>query len=61
MRQYEDLLIDALLDFGFSVEEAIRLIALQTQVERDRQAAWERQMARWLSGTNEWDPHDRLN
>jgi hypothetical protein len=37
MRQYDDLLIDALLDRGFSIEEAQRLIALQDRVERDRQ------------------------
>jgi len=61
MRQYEDLLIDALLDYGFTVEEAQRLIALQVRIERDRRSEWERQMARWLYGTNEWDQHDRLN
>src|SRR5260370_7511571 len=36
LNQYEDLLIDALLDRGFSVEEAIRLIALQERVESER-------------------------
>ncbi len=61
MRQYEDLLIDTLLDFGFTVEEALNLIALEARIERDRRAEWERQMAQWLSGTDEWDPHDRLN
>lgn len=34
--QYEDLLVDALLDRGFTVEEAVRLIALQEHVERER-------------------------
>ena len=37
MRQYDDLLIDALLDRGFTTEEAQRLIALQDRVERERQ------------------------
>ncbi len=35
--QYEDLLIDVLLDHGFSVEEAERLIALQNKLQRRRQ------------------------
>ena len=34
--QYEDLLVDALLDCGFTVDEAVRLIALQERVERER-------------------------
>ncbi len=29
MSQYEDLLIDALLDYGFTLDEAERLIELQ--------------------------------
>jgi hypothetical protein len=37
MRQYDDLLIDALLDRGFTTEEAQRLIVLQERVERERQ------------------------
>ena len=37
MRPYDDLLIDALLDRGFTTEEAQRLIALQERVERARQ------------------------
>ena len=36
MSQYEDLLIDALLDSGFSLEEAMRLIELQNRIERER-------------------------
>jgi hypothetical protein len=36
MRQYDDLLIDALLDRGFTTEEAQRLIVLQDRVERER-------------------------
>ena len=35
MRQYEDLLIDALLDSGFNLEEAFRLIALQERYEHE--------------------------
>lgn len=38
MRQYEDLLIDVLLDHGFSVTEAERLIRLQERVEVEREA-----------------------
>jgi hypothetical protein len=45
MRQYEDLLIDALLDHGFTVEEAERLVALQARVERERT---ESALRRWL-------------
>jgi hypothetical protein len=45
MRQYEDLLIDVLLDRGFSVEEAEKLIRLQERYERE----WlEAQRIRWL-------------
>jgi DNA-binding transcriptional MerR regulator len=39
MQQYEDLLIDALLDQGFTLEEAERLIALHEYVECERQEA----------------------
>lgn len=31
MSQYEDLLIDALLDDGFTLDEAVRLIELQAR------------------------------
>lgn len=48
--QYEDLLVDALLDVGFSVEEALRLIALQERVERERQEEQERrEFAEWMA------------
>lgn len=50
MHQYEDLLVDALLDVGFSVEEALRLIALQERVERERQEEQERrEFAEWMA------------
>jgi hypothetical protein len=50
MSQYEDLLIDALLDRGFTVDEAVRLIALQNRVERDRREEEERrQFAQWMT------------
>jgi hypothetical protein len=50
MNQYEDLLVDALLDRGFTVEEAERLVALQARVERDRREEEERaRFARWMS------------
>lgn len=35
MSQYEDLLIDALLDDGFTLEEALRLIELQERFASD--------------------------
>jgi DNA-binding transcriptional MerR regulator len=48
--QYEDLLIDALLDRGFSVEEAERLVELQERVERERRDEEERRdFARWMA------------
>ena len=49
MRQYEDLLIDALLDSGFTLEEAFRLIALQERYEEEH--SWrreERSLKEWL-------------
>jgi len=33
VHQYEDLLVDLLLDSGFTVDEAIKLVALQTRIE----------------------------
>ena len=39
MQQYQDLLIDALLDRGFTLAEAERLVALQDQAERERREA----------------------
>ncbi len=50
MSQYEDLLIDALLDRGFTVDEAMRLIALQERVERERQEEEaRRRFAQWMA------------
>ncbi len=49
MGQYEDLLIDALLDSGFTLEEACRLIALQERYEEEH--SWQReqrQLAEWI-------------
>lgn len=37
MNQYEDLLIDLLLDYGFTLDEATRLIRLRERIERERQ------------------------
>jgi hypothetical protein len=49
MSQYEDLLIDALLDSGFSLEEAMRLIELQNRIERERRRKREQgEFAQWL-------------
>ena len=50
MQQYLDLLIDALLDEGFTVEEASRLIQLRSEYE-ERLATEEtnyHRFARWL-------------
>lgn len=49
MRQYEDLLIDALLDSGFTLEEAFRLIALQERYEVEHSWQMERhRLAEWI-------------
>jgi hypothetical protein len=50
MQQYIDLLIDALLDEGFTVEEANRLIQMREEYE-ERQAREEtnyHRFIRWL-------------
>lgn len=58
MRQYyEDLLIDALLDRGFTLEEAQRLILLQERVHRER-AAGERPAGRWRQENGSQGFHD---
>jgi hypothetical protein len=54
---YEDLLIDALLDRGFTLEEAQRLIVLQERVHRER-AAGERQAGRWQRESGPQGHHD---
>lgn len=47
--QYEDLLVDALLDRGFKLDEAMRLIALQERVERERHEEEERRkFVEWM-------------
>jgi hypothetical protein len=49
MGQYEDLLLDALLDSGFTLEEACRLIALQERYEEEHPWRLEkRQLAEWI-------------
>jgi hypothetical protein len=49
MRQYEDLLIDALLDYGFTLEEASRLIALQDRwIDEQRDEDERRRFVRWM-------------
>jgi hypothetical protein len=54
MNQYEDLLVDALLDRGFSVDEALCLIELQNRLERDRLDAEELQrFTEWLDRISE--------
>jgi len=46
---YQDLLIDALLDKGFSVDEAEQLIALRERIEcQQAQEEALRNFARWL-------------
>lgn len=57
MQQYMDLLIDALLDEGFTVEEASKLIALREDYEQ-RQATQitnHHRFVRWLV------EHDRIS
>lgn len=50
MHQYEDLLVDALLDRGFTVDEAMRLIELQNRIERERREVEEQhRIAQWLT------------
>ncbi len=50
MQQYRDLLIDALLDEGFTVEEASRLIQLREAYEEQlaRQETNYHRFIRWL-------------
>jgi len=50
MQQYIDLLIDALLDEGFTVEEASRLIQLREEYEQRRatQETNYHRFVRWL-------------
>ena len=49
MHQYEDLLVDALLDRGFTVDEALHLIELQNRLERQRREAEElKRFAEWM-------------
>lgn len=50
MNHYEDLLVDALLDRGFTVDEAECLVELQARVERERREEEERaRFARWMN------------
>jgi hypothetical protein len=50
MHQYEDLLVDALLDRGFTVDEAMRLIELQNRIERERREVEEQhRITQWLA------------
>lgn len=49
MSQYEDLLIDALLDDGFTLDEALRLIELQERSDsQQRKQTLQRQCRLWL-------------
>ncbi len=50
MQQYIDLLIDALLDEGFTVEEANKLIELREQYDQQkaRQETNYHRFVRWL-------------
>jgi hypothetical protein len=54
MHQYEDLLVDALLDRGFTVDEAMSLIELQNRIERERRELEEQhRFAQWLASTSD--------
>jgi hypothetical protein len=48
MQQYIDLLVDALLDEGFNVEEAQQLIQLQQQYEERKATEETNRFVRWL-------------
>jgi hypothetical protein len=56
---YQDLLVDALLDCGFTLEEALRLIALHERIERERRE--EEQRRRLNSWLDTWDERSLLN
>ena len=50
MNQYDDLLVDALLDRGFSVDEAVRLIHLQNRLDREQRERDEQlRFSRWIN------------
>jgi hypothetical protein len=56
MMQYRDLLIDALMDQNFTLDEAEQLISLRERLERQQvQEEALRNFARWLV------KHGRLN
>lgn len=63
MQQYQDLLIDALLDQGFTLEEAEELIALQDRFETEHLREQQRRaFARWLVDNRKiTEFHDDLN
>ena len=49
MNQYEDLLVDALLDRGFTLDEATSLIRLQERIEFERREEVERrEFTSWM-------------
>ncbi len=56
---YQDLLIDALLDYGFTLEEALRLVALHERIERERRE--EEARRRLISWLDTWDERSLLN
>ncbi len=50
---YQDLLIDALLDYGFTLDEALRLLELHERVERERREEETRHELRiWLGSSD---------
>lgn len=53
MRQHEDLLIDVLLDHGFTLSEAKNLIVLQERIERERRDEERKR------GSKEWGSRSR--
>ncbi len=60
MQQYQDLLIDALLDQGFSLPEAERLIAMQERVEHQRKMSHSmREADHWLEMNDKRKQPDR--
>ena len=48
-QHYQDLLVDALLDYGFTLDEAQRLVELHERIERERREEEARaQLRAWL-------------
>jgi hypothetical protein len=59
MQQYQDLLIDALLDQGFTLVEAEQLVALQARLEYEHvRISHQQEYERWMSANQKTEPKD---